>query len=198
MTNHWIDLKNSDCILVMGSNAAENHPISFKYVTEAQKRGAKLISVDTRFTRTSAKADIYAPIRSGADIAFLGGMINYILDHKLYHEDYVVAYTDAAFLVGPDCDFKDGLFSGYDTGQRAYDAKKWAFQTDGNGVPKRDLTLQDPRCVFQLMRAHYARYTPALVSTITGTPEADLMAVYKTYAATGAKGKAGTIMYAMG
>jgi len=100
MTNHWIDLKNSDCILIMGSNAAENHPISMKYVTEAQSRGGKLISVDPRFTRTSAKADIYAPLRSGTDIAFLGGMIKYIIDNKLYNEEDVVAYSDAAFLVG--------------------------------------------------------------------------------------------------
>jgi formate dehydrogenase major subunit len=83
MTNHWIDIKNSDCILIMGSNAAENHPISFKYVTEAQQNGAKLISVDPRFTRTSSKADIYAPMRSGTDIAILGGMIKYIIDNNL-------------------------------------------------------------------------------------------------------------------
>ena len=198
MTNHWIDLKNSDCILIMGSNAAENHPISMKYVTEAQSRGGKLISVDPRFTRTSAKADIYAPLRSGTDIAFLGGMIKYIIDNKLYNEEDVVAYSDAAFLVGDGFDFKDGLFSGYDTGKRAYDASKWTYQLDANGVPKKDLTLQDKRCVFQLLKAHYARYTPDLVSKITGTPEKDLLEVYKAYAATGAKGKAGTIMYAMG
>ena len=198
MTNHWIDLKNSDCILIMGSNAAENHPISMKYVTEAQSRGGKLISVDPRFTRTSAKADIYAPLRSGTDIAFLGGMIKYIIDNKLYNEEDVVAYSDAAFLVGDGFDFKDGLFSGYDTGKRAYDASKWTYQLDANGVPKKDLTLQDKRCVFQLLKAHYARYTPVLVSKITGTPEKDLLEVYKAYAATGAKGKAGTIMYAMG
>ena len=95
MTNHWIDIKNSDCILIMGSNAAENHPISFKFVTEAQARGTKLISVDPRFTRTSSKADIYAPIRSGTDIAFLGGMIKYLLDNNLYHKEYVQYYTNA-------------------------------------------------------------------------------------------------------
>ena len=87
MTNHWIDLKNSDCILIMGSNAAENHPISFKYVTEAQNRGGKLIHVDPRYTRTSAKADIYVALRSGTDIAFLGGMIKYIIDNTLYDKD---------------------------------------------------------------------------------------------------------------
>jgi formate dehydrogenase major subunit len=198
MTNHWIDLKNSDCILIMGSNAAENHPISFKYVTEAQKRGGKMINVDPRFTRTSSKADLYVALRSGTDIAFLGGMIKYILENNLYNKDYVVGYTDAAFLVGPDYDFKDGLFSGYDSAKRAYDKGKWALQRDDKGVPKMDRTLQDKRCVFQLLKQHYSRYTPKLVSTITGTPEADLLAVYKAYAATGATGKAGTIMYAMG
>ena len=198
MTNHWIDIKNSDCILVMGSNAAENHPISMKYVTEAQNRGAKLISVDPRFTRTSAKADIYAPIRSGADIAFLGGMIKYIIDNNLYNKDYIVANTDAAVLVGDGYDFKNGLFSGYDQSKRAYDSKKWAFQLDANGVPKRDLALQDKQCVFQLLKKHYSRYNTKLVSNITGTAEADLLAVYKAYAATGTAGKAGTIMYAMG
>ena len=96
MTNHWIDLKNSDCILIMGSNAAENHPISFKWVTEAQRNGAKIINVDPRFTRTSSKADIYAPLRSGTDIAFLGGMIKYILDNKLIAEEYVLNYTNAS------------------------------------------------------------------------------------------------------
>ena len=82
MTNHWIDIGNSDVILIMGSNAAENHPVSFRWVTEARVKGAKLISVDPRFTRTSSKADIYAPLRSGTDIAFLGGMLKYILDQR--------------------------------------------------------------------------------------------------------------------
>lgn len=99
MTNHWIDLKNSDVILIMGSNAAENHPISMKYVTEAQNRGGKMINVDPRFTRTSAKADIYTALRSGTDIAFLGGMIKYIMDNNLYDEFYVKNYSNAATLV---------------------------------------------------------------------------------------------------
>ena len=121
MTNHWIDIKNSDCILIMGSNAAENHPISFKYVTEAQQKGAKLISVDPRFTRTSSKADIYAPLRSGTDIAFLGGMIKYILENKLYNEEYVAAYTNAPFLVNKKFKFSKGVFSGYDPKTRKDD-----------------------------------------------------------------------------
>jgi formate dehydrogenase major subunit len=198
MTNHWIDLKNSDCILIMGSNAAENHPISFKYVTMAQQSGGKVISVDPRFTRTSSKADIYAPLRSGTDIAFLGGMIKYILDNKLYNEEYVSNYTNAPLLLHNDYGFKDGLFSGYDPQAKKYDKKTWGFQTDEKGIPKRDVTLKDPRCVFNILKDHYNRYDLTIVSKITGTPEENLLEVYKTFAATGEKGKAGTVMYAMG
>lgn len=198
MTNHWIDIKNSDCILIMGSNAAENHPISFKYVTEAQQNGTTLISVDPRFTRTSSKADLYTALRSGSDIPFLGGMIKYILDNNLYQKDYVALYTNGPFIVDKSFDFKDGLFSGYDPKNRTYDKSKWAFENDKYGVPKMDRSLKDPRCVLQLLKKHYSRYTTKLVSTITGTPEQDLLKVYKTYAATGKTGKAGTIMYAMG
>ncbi len=198
MTNHWIDIKNSDCILIMGSNAAENHPISFKYVTEAQQNGAKLISVDPRFTRTSSKADIYTALRSGTDIAFLGGMIKYILDNKLYNKEYIQNYTNAPFIVGKSFKFKNGLFSGYDKKNNKYDKKQWAFAMDAKGVPKMDRSLNDGRCVFQLLKKHYKRYNTKLVSKITGTSRADLLKVYQTYAATGARGKAATIMYAMG
>jgi len=198
MTNHWIDIKNSDCILIMGSNAAENHPISFKYVTEAQQNGAKLINVDPRFTRTSAKADIYTALRSGTDIAFLGGMIKYILDNKLYNKEYIENYTNAPFIVGKSFKFKDGLFSGYDKKNRKYDKKQWAFAMDAKGVPKMDRSLKNGRSVFQLLKKHYKRYNTKLVSKITGTSRKDLLKVYQTYAATGAKGKAGTVMYAMG
>mgnify|MGYP001822907469 CR=1 FL=1 len=198
MTNHWIDIKNSDCILIMGSNAAENHPISFKFVTEAQARGTRLISVDPRFTRTSSKADIYAPIRSGTDIAFLGGMIKYLLDNNLYHKEYVQHYTNAPFLVSNSFKFKNGLFSGYDEKTRTYDKSQWAFQMDENGVPKMDRSLKNSRTVFQLLKKHFSRYTPKLVSEITGTPQKELLEIYKTYTATGKPGKAGTIMYAMG
>jgi formate dehydrogenase major subunit len=198
MTNHWIDIRNSDCIMIMGSNAAENHPISMKWVGKAMDKGATLISVDPRFTRTSSKADIYAPLRSGTDIAFLGGMMNYILSNDKYHKEYAANYTNASFIVGSKFDFKDGLFSGYDPKAKKYDKSQWAFEMDENGVPKRDLSLKDPRCVFQLMKQHYSRYTPKSVSDITGTPEADLKKVWETYAKTGAVDKTGTIMYAMG
>jgi formate dehydrogenase major subunit len=198
MTNHWIDIRNSDCILIMGSNAAENHPISMKWVGKAKDKGATLISVDPRFTRTSSKADIYAAERSGTDIAFLGGMMNYILSNDKYHKEYAANYTNVSFILGPKYDFKDGLFSGFDPKTKKYDKSFWAFEMDANGVPKRDLTLKDPRCVFQLMKQHYSRYTTKTVSAITGTPEADLNKIYETYAATGAVDKTGTIMYAMG
>jgi len=198
MTNHWIDIGNSDCVLIMGSNAAECHPISFKYVGQAMKKGAKLISVDPRFTRTSSRADIYTALRSGTDIAFLGGMINYIIDNKLYNQDYVAAYTNASFIVGKAFGFKDGLFAGYNKKTRQYDKSKWAFEMDKNGVPEMDRSLKDSRCAFQLLKKHFSRYNTKLVSSITGTPEADLQKVYRAYAATGATGKAGTIMYAMG
>ena len=182
----------------MGSNAAENHPISFKYVAEAQRNGAKLINVDPRFTRTSSKADFYTALRSGTDIAFLGGMIKYILENKLYNEEYVANYTNAPFLVGEKFDFKNGLFSGYDSTTQKYDKSAWSFQMDEHGIPKLDRSLKDSRCVLQLLKKHFSRYNMKLVSEITGTPEADLKKVYEIYSATGAKGKAATIMYAMG
>jgi formate dehydrogenase major subunit len=198
MTNHWIDLRNSDCILIMGSNAAANHPISMKWVQRAKDKGGKLISVDPRFTQTSARADIYAALRSGTDIAFLGGMIKYILDNNKYFKDYVVNYTNATFIVGDKYNFEDGLFSGYDPKTKKYDATFWAFKRDEKGIPERDMTMENPRCVFQLLKQHYSRYTVEKVSEITGTPKEDLIKVYEAYASTGVKDKAGTIMYAMG
>ena len=198
MTNHWIDLKNSDCILIMGSNAAENHPISFKWVTRAQEMGATVIHVDPRFTRTSAKADMYAGIRSGADIAVLGGMINYILENDLTFKEYVLDYTNASFIVGDGYAFDNGIFAGYNAETRTYDKSKWAFAMDENGVPKKDPTFKDPKCVYQMLKKHYSRYTLDKVVDISGMKREDLVKLYETYAATGKKDKAGTIMYAMG
>ncbi len=198
MTNHWNDLANSDCILIMGSNAAENHPISFKWAHRAQEKGATLIHVDPRFTRTSSKCDIYAPLRVGSDIAFLGGLINYILKNKLYFADYVREYTNASLIVGEKFAFKDGLFSGFNPKTKSYDKSNWAFELDEKGVPKRDPSFNHPRCVMKLLEKHYERYSISKVIEATGTPEKDLLAVYKTYAATGKPDKAGTIMYAMG
>lgn len=199
MTNHIVDLRNTDCALIMGSNCAENHPITMKWLTMArEQRGAKLISVDPRFTRTSAVADIYCPMRSGTDIAFLGGMIKYILDNKLYNEEYVVNYTNASFLVSEGYDFNDGLFSGYDASSRKYDTKTWDYQYGEDGLPLKDPTLSHPRCVFQLMKKHYERYDIDTVCAITGSPKDQYLKVLETFCATGAPDKAGTILYAMG
>ena len=198
MTNHWGDIANSDCVLIMGSNPAENHPISFKWVLRAKDKGATLIHVDPRFTRTSAKCDVYTPIRVGSDIAFLGGLIKYILDNKLYFREYVTNYTNATLVVGDSYDFKDGLFSGFDPDNQTYDKKNWAFAMDANGVPMRDMSMEHPRCVMSLLKEHYSRYDLGTVSSICGTSRKDLQKVYETYAATGKPDKAGTVMYAMG
>jgi len=206
MTNHWNDIANSDCILAIGSNCAENHPAAFAHIMKARERGAKLISVDPRFTRTSARADIYAPLRSGTDIAFIGGMIKYVLDDMENNPDsynmvYVTEYTNASHLINPS--FKgpvdlDGVFSGLDEAKRSYNKSTWQYQVDENGIPKRDKTLSDPNCVFQLLKKHFARYDVDKVCAITGTPKDVYLEICRTYCATGKTGKSGTIMYAMG
>ena len=137
MTNHWNDISNSDCIMAIGSNPAENHPASFGHITEAQGRGAKLISVDPRFTRTSAKAEIYAPLRSGTDIAFIDGMIKWVLDDierspGNYNMTYITEYTNASYLVNPA--FKgpaelEGLFSGYAGSNNEADSTRRKYDT---------------------------------------------------------------------
>ncbi len=198
MTNHYIDLKNSDCILMMGANPAENHPVSFKWIMKAKEQGATLINVDPRYNRTSSKSDLYVPMRSGTDIAILGGMIKYVLDNNLYFKDYVVNYTNASFLVNPDFGFKDGLFTGWDEAGQAYKKDTWTFQMDAQGIPKKDPSLKDPNCVFQLMKKHFERYTLDRVNETSGTPKDKLLELYKAYGATGAPDKAGTSMYAMG
>ena len=202
MTNNYIDLKNSDVILVMGGNPAENHPLSMKWILKAkEERGAKLLVIDPRFTRTAAKADLYVPIRSGTDIVFLGGLIKYIIDNNLYFKDYVLHYTDAPFLVDPNFKIPDdleGVFSGYDEKKRAYDKSTWRFQLDEKGVPKKDLTLSHPYCVFQLLKRHYARYTIDLVSEVTGAPKERVEEAYKIIASTGSPDRTCTVCYAMG
>ena len=204
MTNHWNDIANSDCVLIMGSNAAENHPISFKWVTKAMDKGAKLISVDPRFTRTSSKADLYCQIRAGSDIAVLGGLIKYILDNDLIQKDYVVSHTNASFLVGEKFDFDEGLFSGYKKNgdeadyAGAYDKSQWAFEKGPDGLPMKDPTLKHPRCVHNLLKKHYSRYDVDKVVSVSGVDKDKLLEFYKLYSATGKPDKAGTIMYAMG
>jgi formate dehydrogenase major subunit len=206
MTNHWVDLKNADVIMMNGSNAAENHPASMTWINKARDdRGAKLIVVDPRFTRSAAKADIYAPIRSGTDIAFYGGMMKYILDNNLYHEEYVVNFTNAATLINPDfqdTEDLDGLFSGFadddGDGFGKYDQSTWSYQKDADGNILRDETLQDPNCVFQLLKKHFSRYDLDIVSAITGCPSDKLQEVYDAYAMSGQPDKTGSILYAMG
>ncbi len=202
MTNHWIDIRNADCVLIIGSNAAENHPISFKWVERAMEVGAKLIHVDPRFTRTSSKADIYAPLRSGTDIAFVGGMINYVLNDmeqipQNYNMDYVKQYTNAALIVDPGFTFHEGLFGEVEDGKYSAAARA-TWQYADMTTPATDPTLQNPNCVFQLLKKHFSRYDVDTVCNITGTPKDVYLEVCRTYAATGQKGKAGTLMYAMG
>jgi formate dehydrogenase-N alpha subunit len=199
MTNSWTDIKNTDLILIMGGNAAEAHPCGFKWAVEAmQARKAKLIVVDPRFTRSAAVADYYAPIRVGTDIAFLGGVINYLLANNKIHTDYVKLNTDATFLTKADYKFEDGLFSGYNAEKRSYDKATWGYQVGEDGFVKVDDSMQDPLCVFQQMKKHYSRYTPEQVSKITGTPKDQFLKVCEMLAETSATNKVMTIMYALG
>ncbi len=206
MTNHWIDLKNADVFLVDGSNCAENHPASMTWINKAKdERGARLIVVDPRFTRTASQAEVYVPIRSGTDIAFFGGMMNYVMTKDLIQREYVRHYTNAGNLIDPG--FKgpadlDGLFSGFidedGDGFGRYDQATWKYQVDPSGNAIRDESLKDKQCVYQIMKRHYARYTLKAVSESTGCPEEKLEEAYKLFASTGARDKSGTILYAMG
>ncbi len=199
MTNHWVDIKNADLILVMGGNPAEAHPCGFKWVVEAKAHNkAKLIVVDPRYTRTAAVSDYYTALRPGSDIAFLGGLINYLISNNKYHAEYVKAYTDASFIVGKDYDFADGLYSGYDAEKRKYDRSSWSYERGADGYVKTDPTLKDPRCVFNLMKAHYSRYTPEMVERVCGTPKADFLKVAEMVATTGGADRTMTILYALG
>jgi len=199
MTNHWVDIKNADLIFVMGGNPAEAHPCGFKWAIEAKKnRKAKLVVVDPRFNRTASVADFYAPIRPGSDIAFLGGVINYLLSNDKIHHDYVKAYTNASFLINDGFNFDDGIFTGYNDEKRSYDKATWSYQLDKDGFAKVDETLQDPRCAFQLMKAHYARYTPDVVAQVCGTPKEAFLKVCDYIAETAAPNKTMTNLYALG
>jgi formate dehydrogenase major subunit len=223
MTNDWTDIKNSDCILVLGANPAENHPASMLWVNQGRdKNNAKLIVVDPRFTRTAATADLYVRLRSGTDIVFLGGLINYTIQNKLYNEEYVKYYTNALTLINPDFQGPadlDGLFSGYDKEKRSYDTTSWQYQTEKQTVTvtekdpatgeevtvekevtvvKQATSLDDPNCVFAHLKKHYTRYTPEVVEQVCGTPKDKFLQVAELYCATGVPDQSGTIMYAMG
>ncbi|CDL84008.1 anaerobic dimethyl sulfoxide reductase subunit A [Xenorhabdus szentirmaii] len=199
MTNHWVDIKNANLIVVMGGNAAEAHPVGFRWAMEAKiHNNAKLIVIDPRFTRTASVADFYTPIRSGTDIAFLSGVILYLMTNEKINREYVEAYTNASLIVREDFSFDEGLFSGYDAESRQYDKTSWNYELDEQGFAKRDKTLTHPRCVWNLLKTHVSRYTPDVVTDICGTPKEDFLKVCEYLAATSAKDKTASFLYALG
>ncbi len=200
MTNTWTDIRNANLILVMGGNAAEAHPCGFKWVTEAKAHNkARLIVVDPRYTRTASVSDYYAPIRTGSDIAFLGGLINYLITNDKIQHEYVRNYTDVSFIVNEGFTFEDGLFSGYNAEKRTYsDKSTWSYEKGADGFAKVDPTLEHPRCVFQLMKKHYSRYTPEVASNICGMPQDRMLKIWAEIAETSQPGKTMTILYALG
>jgi len=229
------DLANADCIVIQGSNMAEAHPVGFQWVMEAKRRGAKVIHVDPRFSRTSALADLHVPIRAGSDIAFLGGLVNWVLTNNRELREYVVAYTNASVILDEryvDAEDGDGLFSGWDPDARRYDPSSWQYQgmevaaASGNrelaakpshdaahdpehhgamGAPLKaehppevDPTLTHPRCVFQVLKRHFARYTPAMVAEVCGVPEALFTEVAETLCANSGRERTSAFCYAVG
>lgn len=242
MTSHWCDFQNSDVIMNIGSNSAENHPVSSRWLHKAHDNGAKWIVVDPRYTRTAEQADIYCPIRSGTDIAFFGGLYNYVVNNLIepglqeylatgkqdnYNFEYLLNYTNASYLLDPNFTFdpETGLFSGWDPEKKKYTNTSWHYQveststwdTSANGTyswavapgvpeftpptvehPKKDMTLQDPMCVYQQFKKHYSRYDMDTVCSICGMDKETLELVYSTYASSAAPGKAGSILYALG
>ncbi|AUH68343.1 formate dehydrogenase [Gordonia sp. YC-JH1] len=188
-------MANADCIVLMGGNMAEAHPVGFQWVTEAKARGARVIHVDPRFTRTSAVVDKHISIRAGSDIVLLGALINYMITRERYFHEYVVAYTNAATLVSEDyrdTDDLDGLFSGFDEESGTYDRATWQY-TGG-----RDETLQDPRTVFQILKRHYSRYTPEMVTQMCGIAEAEFEYLARSLADNSGPERTGCFGYATG
>ena len=225
MTNGYTDIKNTDMMLIMGGNPAENHPCGFKWAIEAKRvRNAKMIVVDPRFTRTAATADLFLQIRAGADIAFLGGLIRYAIENGRLAREYLLHYTNAAFLIKEGFKLpEDGLFSGFDPATQKYDNSTWNYEGAGGGggdakhateatypnpapatLPPNvvyDLTLQHPRCVFQLLRKQYSRYTPEMVERVTGIPRDQFLKAADLFTSVRKNGdmkKAATIIYAVG
>jgi len=199
MTNSWTDIRNTDLVVIMGGNAAEAHPCGFKWVTEAKaSRGARLIVVDPRFTRSASVADVYAPIRQGTDIAFLLGVINHCIQNDKIQWDYVRAFTNAAYLVKDGFAYRDGLFTGYDEAKRDYDKSTWDYQIGEDGFVLADETLQNPRCVWNLLKQHVSVYTPEMVERICGTPKDKFVKIAEMIAETSSPTKAMTSMYALG
>src|SRR2546429_330769 len=230
MTNGWVDIKNTDMMLIMGGNPAENHPCGFKWAVEAKRtRNAKMVVVDPRFTRTASVADLFCQLRAGGDIAFLGGIINYAIENNRIAKDYLLNYTNAAFVVKDGFKLpEDGLYSGFDPATQTYDKSTWNYEEGGDlsgkasaakadpqtkatsGKPAAphlpenaayDLNLEHPRCVFQLLRKQYSRYTPEMVERITGVPKEQFLKVADLFTSIRKDGdmqKVGTIIYAVG
>ncbi|MEA2972460.1 MAG: formate dehydrogenase major subunit [Actinomycetota bacterium] len=221
------DLANSDCILIMGSNMAECHPVGFQWVMEAKLKGATVIHVDPRFSRTSALADVFVPIRAGSDIAFLGAIVNHILTTGREFRDYVVAYTNASAILREDfqdTEDLDGLFSGWDPDTRSYDNASWQYagqapaakqgdvETEasqgqqhgahgaphGGKAPETDPTLEHPRCVFQVLKCHYARYTPEVVEEVCGVPRDQFLEVAEALCRNSGRERTTAFCYAVG
>ncbi len=199
MTNSWTDIKNTDLVVIMGGNAAEAHPCGFKWVTEAKaQRGAKLIVIDPRYTRSASVSDMYAPIRQGTDIAFLLGVQNYLLQNGKIQADYVKSFTNAALVVKEGFDYQDGLFTGYDETRRDYNRSTWDYEIGPDGFAVVDDTMQNPRCVINLLKKHVSTYTPDMVSRICGTPKDKFLKICEMIAECSAKDKTMTSMYALG
>lgn len=198
MTNNWVDIKNADVILVMGGNAAEAHPVGFKWAIEAIKKGATLVVVDPRFNRTAAVADHYVPIRAGSDIAFLGGIINWLISNDKIQWEYLKSYTNASAIIREGYGFEDGLFSGFDSEKKSYDRTSWNYELDDKGNIVTDPTLQHPRCVWNLLKAHYSRYTLDVVENLTGSPKEGFLKVCELLGSTSARDKVATVLYALG
>ncbi|MDB5655834.1 MAG: formate dehydrogenase alpha subunit, partial [Tardiphaga sp.] len=199
MTNSWTDIRNTDLVVIMGGNAAEAHPCGFKWVTEAKhNRGAKLIVVDPRYTRSASVADYYAPIRQGSDIAFLLGVINYCMLNDKVQWEYTKAFTNATYLIKDGFDYQDGLFTGYDETKRDYDRSSWEYQIGPDGYVMTDPTLQDPRCVWNLLKKHVSIYTPEMVNRICGTPIDKYVKICEMIGECSSPTKTMTSMYALG
>ncbi len=199
MTNPWTDIRNTDLVVIMGGNAAEAHPCGFKWVTEAKaNRGAKLIVVDPRYTRSASVSDYYAPIRQGSDIAFLLGVINYCIQNDKVQWDYVRAFTNAAYLIKDGFAYQDGLFTGYDAEKREYDRATWDYVIGEDGYVVTDETLQHPRCVWSMLKEHVSIYTPEMVERITGTPRDKFLKVAEMIGECSTPTRTMTSMYALG
>src|SRR5580765_699405 len=196
MTNHWRDIQHADLVLINGGNPAEAHPVGFRSVIKAKINGATLVHVDPRFTPTSAVSDVHLRTRTGTDVAFFGGLMNYVLSNNLYHRDYVEWATNAAFVVDDRYSFNDGMFNGFDAAKGQYDPTVWAYEKDATGHAKVD--LNHPRSVLNLLRKHYSRYTPEMVERITGIPQAQFLQVAKMVGEMGRPDKVMTFVYAVG